>query len=170
MFHLVQILTIVFVGIALSPALAHAFEFPGKKRLNRETYVTVQTIYYPGFTLLGVAEPVGLIAAIVLLLLTPRETASFWLTLVASIGLLGMQLVYWTFTHPTNKSWLQAAGTTVGDLGAGFFAFDPAGRSASQTNAGWTKLRDRWEYSHIARAALAFLSFLLVVVAIVIQT
>ncbi|HEY1946248.1 MAG TPA: hypothetical protein VGG97_04530, partial [Bryobacteraceae bacterium] len=67
-----------------------AFEFPGKKRLNRESYVAVQSIYYPGFTLLGIAEPVGLIAALVLLLLTPAGTASFWLTFIASIARAGL--------------------------------------------------------------------------------
>lgn len=30
----------------------------------------------------------------------------------------------------------------------------------------WTALRDRWEYSHVARAGLAFASFVALVVAI----
>jgi len=170
MFHLIQILTVVLVGIALSPALAHAFEFPGKRRLDREAYVTVQAIYYPGFTLLGASEPGGIIAVIVLLLFTPPESASFWFTAVALIGLLGMQVIYWMLTHPTNKLWLQSAGATLGNLGGEFFAHDPAGRHTSWTIADWRKLRDRWEYSHIARAVLAFISFVSLVVAIVIQS
>jgi hypothetical protein len=75
-----------------------------------------------------------------------------------------MQVVYWLFTHPVNKYWLQS--TKVGNFGAGFF-----GVSANQDQdaADWTKLRDRWEYSHIARAGLATLSFLALIVAMVIQ-
>jgi hypothetical protein len=39
--------------------------------------------------------------------------------------------------------------------------------SQSDTStADWTKLRDRWEYSHVARAGLAFLSFITLVIAI----
>jgi hypothetical protein len=34
---------------------------------------------------------------------------------------------------------------------------------------GWQKMRDHWEYSHIARDGLASLSFLLLVVAAVTQ-
>src|SRR5205809_327776 len=35
-------------------SLAHALEYPGKRRLDRETYLKAQTIYYPGFTIGGV--------------------------------------------------------------------------------------------------------------------
>jgi hypothetical protein len=170
MFHLLQILSIVLVGIALAPAFAHVFEFPGKKRLDRELYVAVQAIYYPGFTFLGTSEPVALIAVIVLLLFTPRQTMSFWLTLIALAGLLGVQIVYWVRTHPANKFWLQTSGTAQSKLGADFFGFDPAGRELNGTLADWRKLRDRWEHSHIVRAALAFLSFFSLVVAVVIQS
>src|SRR5919197_1123611 len=76
MLYFTQILTIVLAGIAMAPALGHAFEFPGKKRLNQETYVQVQAIYYPGYTLLGASEPAALIAGFVLLWLTPVGTLS----------------------------------------------------------------------------------------------
>lgn len=32
----------------MAPALAHAMEYPGKMRLSRDAYLTVQPIYYPG--------------------------------------------------------------------------------------------------------------------------
>jgi len=168
MFHVMQIVTITLVALAMAPALAHALEFPGKRRLNRDDYVAVQAIYYPGFTIAGIAEAAGLVAVIALLLFTPRETTAFWLTVVAMFGMLGMQIVYWTLIHPINQFWLQSANATVGNLGGGFFAFDPAGRTGG-TQADWTNLRDRWEYSHVARAGLAFLSFLSLVLAIVVQ-
>jgi hypothetical protein len=31
-------------------SLAHALEFPGKRRLDRNTYFKVRPIYYPAFT------------------------------------------------------------------------------------------------------------------------
>jgi hypothetical protein len=156
-YSIVQLLTIVMSAIALAPALAHAFEFPGKQRLDRSAYMTVQTIYYPGFTLLGISEPGAIIAVIILLALTPVGTTEFGWTLVALLGLLGMQAVYWAFVHPVNRYWLQGAGVATGTAGRGFFGLEPAHGASGETH--WKNLRDRWEYSHIARAALAFVSF-----------
>ena len=42
-----------------SEVVAHVFEFPGKMRLAKSDYFSVQRIYYPGFTFAGVSEPVG---------------------------------------------------------------------------------------------------------------
>jgi hypothetical protein len=155
--HAIQIAAVVLTALAMAPALAHAFEFPGKKRLDKGSYVSAQAIYYPGFTVLGITEPGALIAIAVLLFLTPRHGPAFFLTVLALVCVLGMQAVYWLFTHPTNRYWLASAGTTLSNAGNRFFA----ARSVIDT-ADWTKLRDRWEYSHIARAGLSFLSFILV--------
>jgi len=40
--------------------------------------------------------------------------------------------------------------------------------SSHQQPADWTTLRDRWEYSHVARAAFAALSFVLLITAAVV--
>jgi hypothetical protein len=170
MLHIVQIISIMLVTLALAPALAHVLEFPGKSRLSRDAYITVQPIYYPGFTVAGgIGEVGGLISVIILLLLTPRETLAFWLTLLALLGLLGMQIVFWLFTQPVNKFWLQS--TALGNFGAAFFEVGSAGRGFGQSHddpEDWRKMRDRWEYSHIVRAGLAAFSFLSLVVAAVI--
>ncbi|GJD18012.1 hypothetical protein RIVM261_029680 [Rivularia sp. IAM M-261] len=81
---------------------------PGKMRLNKEAYFAMQPIYYPGFTIGGgIGEFGGLISTIILLFFTPYLSAKFWLTLVALLGLIGMQAVYWLFTHSVNKFWLE---------------------------------------------------------------
>ena len=46
-----QIATTFLVSIGWALALSHALEMPGKLRLNKEAYITAQTIYYPGFTI-----------------------------------------------------------------------------------------------------------------------
>jgi hypothetical protein len=168
MFAALQILSTLLVAVSMAMALAHALELPGKMRLARDTYLAVQTIYYPGFTIAGgIAEAGGLIATLVLLILTPPGSAAFWLTLVALAGLIGMQAVYWIFTHPVNRYWLQ--GERLEGLGSAFFSFDPGHRSPAPTAAGptdWTALRDRWEYSHVARAALALVSLIALILAV----
>lgn len=153
MLDLLQTITLILAAVALAPALAHALEMPGKMRLPKDAYFAAQTIYYPGFTIAGGAEPLALIASAILLVITPRGSGEFWLTAAALAGFAAMQAVYWIFTHPVNKVWLQ--GQSLGTAATGFFSF-AAGEAGAQ---GWEHLRSRWEYSHVARAILAALSF-----------
>jgi preprotein translocase subunit SecE len=163
MFDLFQVITVSLVGLAVVPALAHALELPGKMRLTRDTYFAVQRIYYPGFTIAGgVGEAGGLIATLVLFLLTPPASAAFWPTAVALLALAGMEVVYWTVTHPVNKVWLR--GQTLGSFGSGFFSF-ASRRGEENRTVEWTDLRDRWEYSHVVRAVLAVVSLIGLVIA-----
>jgi hypothetical protein len=162
MFRFVQILSIVLVAVAMAPALAHALELPGKMRLTKETYLAVQPIYYPGFTIGGgIGEAGGMIALFVLLFLTPFASTSFWWTLAALVLVVAMHLTYWVVTHPVNNFWLRE--TELAGVGAAFFALFASPRA--QRSADWSKLRDVWEYSHVARAILAMLSLISLVIA-----
>jgi hypothetical protein len=101
-----EVVTVSLVAVAMSLALAHALELHGKMRLDMKTCKTVQTIYYPGFTYGGLAEGLGMVATLVLVLLTPTTRPAFWLSLTAFVGLVTMHGVYWAVTHPVNKIWL----------------------------------------------------------------
>jgi hypothetical protein len=163
MFTVLQITTVFLVAIAMALALAHALELPGKLRLDKKTYYAVQSIYYPGFTLGGVGEAAGAIAAIILLFLTPRASVDFWLTVIAVIGLIGMQGVYWMVTHPINRFWVE--DMKMNRAGAGFFALgSDRPRPDKDLPLDWTKLRNRWEYSQLARAACALVSFVALII------
>jgi hypothetical protein len=94
MFITLQVATLVLVAIAMALALAHALELPGKLRLSKEEYLTVQPIYYPGFTIGGAAEPAALLSILALMLLTPPETP-LWLTAGAFAALAAMHAIYW---------------------------------------------------------------------------
>lgn len=167
MLEAMQIATLVLVSLVLTPALAHVLEWPGKKRLGKEAYFTVQRIYYPGFTFAGVLEPLSAIAALALLVMTPRGGSVFWLTMAAFASLVAMQLVYWLSTHPLNKVWLE--GEQLGEAGSRFFAVGSDRVRDGVESAGdesWTVLRDRWECSHLIRAVCAGSSLALLAVAI----
>ena len=165
MFLILQIITVCLVAVAMSLSLAHALELPGKMRLGRDAYLSVQSIYYPGFTVGGgIGEAGGMMATLLLVLLTPRESAAFLCTLIALICLVASHLAYWAFTHPVNKCWLQDA--SLKGFGGAFFRFDPLNRAAPED--AWKHLRDRWEYSHVIRAVLAGMGFVCLVVAIAI--
>jgi uncharacterized membrane protein len=152
---------VLLAAWAWAPALAHALELPGKRRLTKDAYLATQGIYYPGFTVAGIGEPIAAVAALGLLIATPREQPEYWLTLIALVGLIGMQAVYWIVTHPINKVW--AARESLGKAGSTFFA---AGAARTPDSAGWQRLRDRWEYSHVARAILAAISLIGLVIAL----
>src|SRR5437016_13186808 len=119
MFQTVEIVSILLVALAMAPALAHLLEFPGKIRLTKDAYLTVQPIYYPGFTIAGgIGEAGGLISVLAIVLLTPQDTPAFWLRLVAMAAMLGMQIGCWLFTQPVNKRWLQT--TNLGGFSDAF--------------------------------------------------
>jgi hypothetical protein len=75
MVRFVEIAAVVLVAITMALTLAHALELPGKLRLDREQYFAVQTIYYPGFTIGGGAEILGILV-LAWLLCTLRPSAA----------------------------------------------------------------------------------------------
>jgi hypothetical protein len=162
MLQTLQVLSVMLAAFTMAQMLAHALEFPGKRRLDRDTYLKVQAIYYPGFTIGGAFEPLSVIATFALLLFMRFGTTSFWLTALAFAGLVLAHAIYWAITHPVNKVWVK--DEKLSKSGGAFFA------AGNTTAAGdWTELRDRWEWSHVARAALAVASLVALVVATVIR-
>ena len=151
-------LSLVPVTLTVVTTLAHALELPGKMRLSREQYLAVQRIYYPGFTYAGAAEPLSILALAILLAVTPRATTAFWLVALALSAAVLTHLMYWVLVAPVNRVWLR--GETLAAPARRFFG---ATREASVTD--WTSLRDRWEWSHVFRAATSIMSFLLLVAA-----
>jgi len=167
MFVTLEVLAVSLVSIAMALALAHALEFPVKMRLDKQTYLAVQPIYYPGFTIGGgVGDGGGIAATLILLWLTPSGSAAFGWTLAPPIGLLAMHAAYWMFTHPLNKVWLK--GHTLSGFSGGFIGFDLMQREQPVASGedDWKRIRNRWEYSHVLRAALAGVSFVFLVIAV----
>jgi len=145
MFRLFEIVAVLIVSIVMAMSLAHVLEYPGKLRLNRDAHFAVQTIYYPGFRIAGICEPVSIAVVLALLVATPA---------LALIALIAMHVVFWLVTQLVNKYWL--ASEKIGATGARFFAVEAM---RGRVMPDWTSLRDRWECSHLARAALCVTAF-----------
>ena len=153
MLPILQVITLVLVAVGVSLTLAHALELPGKMRLGKENYVAVQSIYYPGFTIGALFGEFGaIIVTLLLLIATPSETLAHLLTFIALLMLLLMHALYWILTHAVNKFWV--ADQNLGKASAAFF--NPSGERIGED---WSRLRNRWEYSHVARACCAMLAF-----------
>jgi hypothetical protein len=145
---MLRIVTVLVVVLATIPAVSHALELPGKMRLTRDEYVTMQRVYYPGYTMAGIAEPMGILLILVLLFYAPTGHPAVW-CILALAGVVMMQGIYWLVTHPVNKVWM--TGQRLSAPSAGFFATG----AHSAENHDWVALRNRWEYSHVARAGCA---------------
>jgi hypothetical protein len=166
MLEFLEIVAVFLVAVAMSFSLAHAAELPGKMRLAREGYLTVQPIYYAGFTLGALSEPAAILATLALLVVRRSGGGAAWGVAAALLLLVAMHAVYWIVTHPVNNFWLRDQELT--GAGAGFFAFasrrEPG--SGPPRAEDWKALRNRWEYSHVARAALAMTSLIVLLVAV----
>ena len=135
-----EFLSIVLSAIGMGLSLAHALELPGKRRLDRDTYLAIQTIYVPGFGIGGFfGEPAAIVATLVLVIVTPPGTPAFWLSVTALACLVVEHGIFWFVTQPVNRFW----GKPL------------------PPNADWRMLRDRWEASHVIRAVAAAAAFLL---------
>ena len=163
MLLVLQVVSVTFVSIVMALALAHELELPGKMRLSEETYRAVQAIYYPGFTIGGIGEGLGLVSLLALLFLTPMGTA-FWLTLAAFITLAAMHGAYWLLIHPINNFWVK--DIAIGKASSLFFGINAMDGRDDAHAPDWRALRNRWEYSHAVRAFLGLTSQTLLVIAI----
>lgn len=147
------LLALLLLAVVFGLALAHALEFPGKRRLDEATYRAVQAIYYPGFTVGGlVGELGGLIVLAIATWTAPPHTPAFGCSAVALALLIATHVVYWLLTHPVNGAWLR--GAPLSGPARRFFGADAG---AVQD---WRQLRDLWEASHVIRALLAGTAFI----------
>jgi len=158
MHTIVHVFAVLFVGIGMGLTLAHALEYPGKLRLSRDQYFAVQQICRPGFAVGGLAEAVGLLATLWLIIITPTASAAFWLMASALAALIMAHAIYWVVAQPISKFWVDhAAARSMQTAAMG---------GARLSSSDWEDLRDRSELSHIARAALIFFAFTALAVAL----
>ena len=159
----IQVIAVFLVAVAMALSLAHALEFPGKLRLPKEAYIATQTIYYPGFTIGGFGEVLAVVATVLLLFLIPQSSPAFLWFAVSFVSVLGMHLIFWTVTQPVNRHWV--AAVPMSGTASTFFSVS-RNPTANTFGDEWERLRDRWEYSHIARAILASVGLISLTVAV----
>lgn len=151
------IASLILLAVSMALPLAHALERPGKLRLDRKTYRAVRTIYYPGFAVGGVAEPLGILALLALLWTAPWGARLWWIA--AALGTLALShATYWLVTHPVNNVWTREI--PLSGPGAAFFS-----TFAGNISGDWARLRDVSEFSHVVRSVFATLSFVFLTIA-----
>ena len=138
-----RFLSLLFVALALAPAMAHLLELPNKIGLSHDEYLTVQHIYN-GWALLGFVVYGAIFSTLALTLLTRRRRGEFGYALTAFLCLVGTQVVFWSFTFPANRAtanWNMLPDNLIA-------------------------LRTQWEHSHAASAVLNLIALLAVILAV----
>jgi hypothetical protein len=134
-YYMVFFVAMLATAVALGGALAHVFELPNKIDLPRDEYFIVQKIYR-GWNQLAYVLLVQLVSMIALAVLSRRAAYVLWPVVVAILGLLSAQAVFWLYTYPANAA--TGNWTAIPD--------------------NWETLRKQWEYSHALGAAFQLLA------------
>jgi hypothetical protein len=143
MIRVAYFFSLLLVGLALGPALAHLFELPNKIGLSAEDYLRVQQ-NYRGWALLGFVVIPEIISTGILAFVLRRSAGEFGFALVAFLCALGAQIDFWAFTYPAN-------------VATGQWHVLPLN---------WESLRTQWEYSHAAGAVLNLVAFVALIFAV----
>ena len=141
--QLVRFFGLLFVALALGPALAHLLELPNKIRLPRDQYLAVQQLYR-GWSRLGIIVIAALLSTLALSLMVRGRDVEFAWAVAAFICVASTQVVFWAFTFPVNRETL----------------------NWTRLPENWAALRQRWEYSHAVSAALSFLALVSLIVSV----
>lgn len=137
-------IALMSTAIALSAGLAHMFELINKMALDREAYFTVQQIY-AGWNLFAVALLIEFVAILAVIVLHRRQRIPVIAASLALGGLIGAQVIFWTYTFPANA----------------------ATRNWTVQPENWEALRDQWEYSHLAGALFQLVAMAALIVALI---
>jgi hypothetical protein len=176
-FVLLQILSVLFVTMAMTTSLAHVYELPAMLRLDKPHYIAAQSMHHRTLAIGGILSEWGALATTLLLVLaTPMAAGAFGWAICALAALVTMQAAYWLITNPLDRFWLREATSPVlltrvpAPPASGFFATHPLyGPMLSIADQSWTRLRARWEYSHLGRALLAAVGLLALVLGLVLD-
>jgi hypothetical protein len=139
-------LSLLFAALALAPAMAHVLELPNKMPLAQDAYLTVQQIYR-GWALLGFVVAGALLSTLVLTITVRKERKAFLFAVIALLCIAGTQVVFWTYTYPTNQ----------------------ATHNWTMLPANWVELRRQWEYSHATSAVLNFVALVMLIFSVLVR-
>ena len=126
--------------------MAHLLELPNKMGLTRDEYLVVQQIYR-GWALLGIVVFSALISTLLLTITVRRDRRAFIFALISFLCIVGTQIVFWTYTFPTNQ--ITNNWTMLPD--------------------NWADLRRQWEYSHATSALLNLLAMISLSASVVVR-
>ena len=148
-----RLVTLVLAALALTMESAHVLELPQKMQYGAQMYSAVNTTLYRYFSIVGGIYQVGSIVATGVLAFMVRKRVSFSSTFVSFFCLLLAFGVWLAVVAPVNSE--------VAD------ALRSAPESVPML---WLRLRNRWEYGHVAGFVLQLIGFCALVLSVLMET
>lgn len=147
-----RFVTIILAALAMGTSFAHALELPAKMNYDASLWTTLQQSLYWGFGHIGgYAEGITVfVAAPVLTFLVRKRRPAFQWTLAGTVCFaLAFFVVFLVFTEPMNREIFQWTPQSV--------------------PADWTRVRNQWEYSHVARFVLHLLGLGALLISVLVE-
>lgn len=145
-----RFVTLTLAALSMGMAWAHALELGPKMALPAPDYILVQGIYQEFGRLGAVIEPAAILAAAILTFLARRRQPAFRYSLAGAVFLAAAFVVWIAFVMPAN------AELAVWD--------------ATSAPADWQRIRDQWEYAHLARFLLQLAGFCALLISVLVET
>jgi hypothetical protein len=147
-----QFMTIILAALTAGSAYCHVLELPAKMGYDATFYMRLNTSLYWGFGHIAgfiEAATVFVAAPMLLFFLRKRKLAFQW-ALAGTISLALAFIVFLVFTEPMNRNIFQWLTESV--------------------PADWTRVRNQWEYSHLARFILQLIGLCALQLSVFVET
>ena len=147
-------ITIVLAALALTMESAHVLELPQKMQYDAQMYTAVNTTLYRYFAIVGgVYQVSSIMMAAVLTFLVRKRWPSFGWTLTGACCLL---LAF--------GIWLAVVAPVNGRVAAVFWS------ALESVPAVWMRLRNQWEYGHVAGFIVQLVGLCTLVLSVLVET
>jgi hypothetical protein len=144
-------LTLTLTALSMGVAFAHALQLLPKMQYAPALYLTLfKSLYEYYGKIAGWFEVGAVLAAIALVYLVRDRRPAFLPTLIGTACLVAAHAAYWIWVAPANN------------LMASWPVESPP--------ADWTRVRDQWEYTHLARFFLQLLALAALQLSVVLET
>jgi hypothetical protein len=142
---------LMFTALSMGTALSHFLEMPGKMTLDGHQWLLfLQRTYHPLITFGVYFEVAAVFNVVILAVYLRRRMPAFAWTLVAALCLIAADASYWIWIDPIGKSLVTLA--------------------AKALPAEWEEMRQQWELTHAARAAVDILALGSLVISVLADT
>jgi hypothetical protein len=148
-----RFITLLLAALGLTLGAAHVLELPPKMQYDAEMYAAVTSTLYQLFGSVGSVIQIGAVLAAIVLTFLVRGRSAFRLTLLGAVG-LALSIVLWAaLVAPVNAEWLRV--------------IESAPESVPEA---YLRLRDRWEYGHVAVFVAWLIGFGLLLLSVIAET
>ena len=146
-----RFVTIILAALTMGMAFAHTLELSAKMDYNASLYASISQSLYWGFGHIGgpIEGMTVFLAAPLLLFLVRKQRPAFWWTLVGTGCFASAFIVFLVFTEPMNREIVQW--------------------SIESVPADWTRVRNQWEYSHVARFIFQLIGLCALVISLLVE-